>query len=121
MTQVTYFVRMTAKAGQTAEVKRLLRLNFANVQREPGNVVFALHRSRDHPDEFWNYETWADQAAVDAHERSAPFLAYRETIRPLVDGETVIWGNTAPFAVNGYDAGSESPPAPPTTDVSRAL
>jgi len=31
-------------------------------------------------------------------------MEYRERLRPLVEGESVIWGNTVPFAVKGYDA-----------------
>ncbi len=38
---------------------------------------------------------------MNAHESSAPFLEYRETLRPLVEG--VVWGNTSPFAVKGYE------------------
>ena len=67
-------------------------------------MVFALHRSKDDPNEFWIYETWENEELVGAHESSAPFLEYRETLRPLVEGESVIWGNTEPFAVKGYEA-----------------
>jgi hypothetical protein len=41
---VTYFVRMVA---------------------EQGNRLW-VHRSTDNPNEFWLYETWADEAAVAA-------------------------------------------------------
>jgi hypothetical protein len=41
---------------------------------------------------------------VNAHESSEPFLKYRETLRPLVDGGSVVSGNTEPFAVKGYEA-----------------
>lgn len=50
------------------------------------------------------YETWESEEAVSVHETSERFLRYRETLRPLVDGESVIWGNAAPFAVKGYEA-----------------
>jgi len=66
-------------------------------------VVFALHRSKDDPNEFWIYETWESEELVNAHESSEPFLKCRETLRPLVDGDSVVWGNTEPFAVKGYE------------------
>jgi hypothetical protein len=40
---------------------------------------------------------------VGAHESSDAFVAYGEKLRPLVRGESVIWGNTEPFAVKGYE------------------
>jgi quinol monooxygenase YgiN len=35
---------------------------------EPGNIVFAVHRPVDNPNEFWLYETWQSLEAVEAHE-----------------------------------------------------
>ena len=104
MPKVTYFVRMKAKEGKAEEVREALLTNPAIAGEEPGRVVFALHRSKDDPDEFWIYETWESEELVGAHESSEPFLEYRETLRPLVDGDSVVWGNTEPFAVKGYEA-----------------
>ena len=104
MGSVTYFVRMVAKEGRAEEVRETLLTNPAMAGEEPGRVVFALHRSKDDPNEFWIYETWESEKLVGAHESSAPFLEYRERLRPLVEGESVIWGNTEPFAVKGYEA-----------------
>ena len=58
MPRVTYFVRMVAKEGKAEEVRETLLTNPAIAGEEPGRVVFALHRSRDDPNEFWIYETW---------------------------------------------------------------
>ena len=101
MAKVVYFVRMRAKPGKAQEVEQLLLENFRNVERDPGNVTFAVHHSRDDPDEFWMYEVWHSQEQVDAHESSREFLDYRERIRPLVDGDSVVWGNTSLLAVHG--------------------
>jgi len=73
------------------------------VQQEKGNIVFAIHRSTENPDEFWIYETWESQEAVDAHESSARFEEYKSKLRPLVEGDAVFFGNAAPFAVKGYE------------------
>lgn len=100
--KVTYFVRMTAMPGKAEEVKAALLENFEIVQNDASNVVFALHQGIDSPDEFWVYETWESEEAVAAHEASAPFLAYKQKIKPLVDGGSVLWGNTHAFATNGY-------------------
>jgi hypothetical protein len=39
-----------------------------------------------------------------SHEPSARFEDYESKLRPLVDGETVLFGNAAPIAVEGYGA-----------------
>ena len=105
MPKVAYFVRMRAKEGKAKEVRNTLLENPAIAGEEPGSMVFALHCSKDDPNEFWIYETWESEELVAAHESSEPFLNYRETLRPLVEGESVVWSNTEPFAVKGYDAG----------------
>lgn len=103
MSRVTYFVRMIAREGKAEEVRETLLINYRNILEEPGNVVYALHRSKDNPDEFWIYETWESEEAVDAHENSPRFEEYKSKLRPLVDGETVLFGNATPFAALGYE------------------
>jgi quinol monooxygenase YgiN len=101
---VTYFVRMHALPGKGDAAHEALLANRAAVEREPGNVAFALHRGIDDPDEFWVYETWDSPEAAAAHESSPEFLAYRRRIRRLVDGLTVLWDNAHPCAdVTGAD------------------
>jgi quinol monooxygenase YgiN len=41
---------------------------------EPGCIVYRVHRSTTDPELFLFYETYADDAAFDAH-RTAPHLA----------------------------------------------
>jgi len=35
------------------------------------------------------YETWTDDQAVETHESGTDFKAYKERLRPLVEGESV--------------------------------
>src|SRR4029450_9208796 len=100
---VTYVVRMIAKQGQAEAVQELLLTNPRRIEQgEPGNLAFGVHRSTDNPNEFWLYETWVDEAAVQAHESGDAFKQYKETLRPLVEPESVIFGNTVPIKVLGY-------------------
>jgi hypothetical protein len=62
-------------------------------QGEPGNLAFGVHRSTDNPNEFWLYETWVDEAAVQAHESGDAFKQYKETLQPLVEPDSVLFGN----------------------------
>lgn len=100
---VTYFVRMVAHDGKAERVLELLLSNPRRIEAgEPGNVVFAVHRGIDNPDEFWLYETWEDEAAVERHESGDAFRVYKDELRPLVRAESVVWGNTKPVKVLGY-------------------
>lgn len=100
---ITYFVRMVAKPGQAERVLDLILTNPRRIEAgESGNIVFAVHRGIDNPEEFWLYETWESQEAVDRHESGQAFLQYKEELRPLVDPSSVVWGNTQPVKVLGY-------------------
>ncbi len=57
----------------------------------------------DDPNEFWLYETWADEESVNAHESGEAFQRYKENLRPLVDPDTLVFGNCAPIKVLGYE------------------
>jgi quinol monooxygenase YgiN len=77
---VTYFVRMIAKQGQAEAVQELLLTNPRRIEQgEQGNLAFGVHRSTDNPNEFWLYETWVDEAAVQTHESGDAFQQYKET------------------------------------------
>ncbi len=104
MSRVTYFVRMVAKEGMAEEVQELLLTNVTRIREgERGNLAFAVHRSMDDPNEFWLYETWESLGAVEAHESGPEFQAYKQKLRPMVEGDSVIFGNTTPIAVLGYE------------------
>jgi quinol monooxygenase YgiN len=108
---VTYFVRMIAKDGTAEEVQRLLLENPHRIEQgEPGNLAFGVHRSVDNPNEFWLYETWASEEAVQAHEGGAAFQRYKAALRPLVEPDSVLFGNCVPVKILGY---SVEPPWPP--------
>jgi quinol monooxygenase YgiN len=100
---VTYFVRMRALEGREQAVRDLLLSNVARIDAgERGNVVFAVHASNQDPGEFWLYETWTDTEAVDEHESGPAFKAYKDALRPLVDPDSLVFGNAEPLAVRGY-------------------
>ncbi len=111
MSPLTYFVRMRAKDGHADRVLELLLSNPRRIEEgERGNIVFGVHRSVDDPNEFWLYETWSDQAAVEAHESGEAFKRYKEELRPLVDPESLVFGNTVPVKVLGYEVSDERQP-----------
>jgi quinol monooxygenase YgiN len=107
---VTYFVRMVAKEGRADEVLELLLVNPRRIEEgEPGNIAFGVHRSTDDPNEFWLYETWESEEAVGAHESGEAFERYKRDLRPLVEPDSVIFGNTVPLKVLGYELPGNEP------------
>jgi quinol monooxygenase YgiN len=104
---VSYFVRMRALEGHADEVLALLLQNPARIEAgEPGNIAFAVHRSTEDPNEFWLYETWVDLEAVERHESGEAFAEYKAALRPLVDPDSLVFGNTTPVKVLGYQVPS---------------
>ena len=95
---------MIAKEGEADRVLELLLSNPRRIEEgEPGNVAFGVHCSTENPNEFWLYETWVGEAAVEVHESGDAFARYKEKLRPLVDPDSVIFGNTVPVKILGYD------------------
>jgi quinol monooxygenase YgiN len=101
---VSHIVRMCAIEGQELAVQQLLLSNVKRIRSgERGNLAFAVHRSRSDPHEFWLYETWVDEQAVDEHESGAAFKTYKDLLRPLVEPDRLLFGDAEPLAALGYD------------------
>ena len=104
MPPITYFVRMTAKAGNAERVLELLLENPRRIEAgERGNLAFAVHRSNEDPSTFWLYETWESEDAVNVHESGDAFARYKDELRPLVDPDSLVFGNCTPVKVLGYE------------------
>jgi quinol monooxygenase YgiN len=92
---------MHAVEGREDEVEAILLENVERIRRgEPGNLAFAVHRSRDDPGEFWLYETWADDDAVARHESGDEFKSYKERIVPLT--HSPLFASCVPVDAVGY-------------------
>ena len=103
MPPITYLVRMVAKEGQADAVEELLLENPRRIEAgEPGNLAFAVPRSIENPTEFWLYETWESEDAVEKHESGEAFASYKDRLRPLVDPDSITFGNARPIKVLGY-------------------
>lgn len=100
---VSYIVRMRALDGEEQAVHDLLLSNVKRIRSgEDGNLAFAVHRSRQDAREFWLYETWTDDEAVARHESGQAFTTYKEQLRPLVEPDSVLFGDTEPLETLGY-------------------
>ena len=65
-----------AKPGHEDEVANVFRKLEAESRREPGCLMYIVHRQKDHPARFFIYEQYRDDAALQAHKDSPHFQEY---------------------------------------------
>jgi len=75
-------VTWKAKPGQEREAERVLRILTDASRKEPGCVIYQVHRHKERPNEFFIYEEYKDEAALEAHRASSHFLQYARTELP---------------------------------------
>ena len=65
---ITVIATVRAKPGLGAELEADFRAYAEVVKKnEPGTLMYTLSRSREDPDLYYALETYADEAAVQAH------------------------------------------------------
>lgn len=76
---VTVVARIRAAKGKGDALGALLAEQCGVVRdSEPGCLAYRLHRAADDPDLFLFYETYVDDAALDAHRKSPHLAGYRK-------------------------------------------
>lgn len=66
---------MKAKPGKEAQLNTLLQAALPHFQQEPGCQAYALLADLEDPTRFVSYESWDDEAALQAHMK-APTLTH---------------------------------------------
>ena len=70
MSQVAIVARVTVKQGKADQYVATFAPLLEQARKEPGTLLYAIHRSKDDPDVFWTTEIYADDAAFAAHSAS---------------------------------------------------
>jgi quinol monooxygenase YgiN len=79
---VTYLIQ----AGQEEKAVGLLRTMTEATRREPGCRMYLAHRSTSNPGQFFLYEQYDDQAALDAHRGSPHFVEHVQNgLFPIIE------------------------------------
>ncbi len=73
---VVLAVTWVARPGHEDEVAELFRKLEADSRREPGCLMYIVHRQKDQPARFFIYEQYRDEAALEAHRNSPHFQEY---------------------------------------------
>jgi autoinducer 2-degrading protein len=81
---VVLAVTWVAKAGREAEVAALFSKLTEESRKEPGCVMYQVHRHRTEPRRFFIYEHYKDEAALEAHRSAAHFQQYAKKELPKI-------------------------------------
>ena len=85
---VVLAVTWVAKTGREADVAALFAKLTEESRKEPGCVMYVVHRHRTEPRRFFIYEQYKDDAALEAHRASAHFLQFAKKELPKVADRT---------------------------------
>jgi (4S)-4-hydroxy-5-phosphonooxypentane-2,3-dione isomerase len=94
VTQVAIVARVTVKEGQTERYIAAFAPLLEQARKEPGTLLYAVHRSKDDPHVFWTTEIYADDAAFAAHRASEVHAAAAPVFTELIAGSDVTIGET---------------------------
>jgi (4S)-4-hydroxy-5-phosphonooxypentane-2,3-dione isomerase len=81
---VVLAVTWVAKAGHEAEAAELFSKLTEVSRKEPGCVMYQVHRHRTERRRFFIYEQYKDEAALEAHRTAPHFLQYVKKELPKV-------------------------------------
>jgi len=83
---ITFIARVRIKPGQEAAALARVRALVAGVRaEEPGVLAYMAHQREDNPREHVFYEAYADEAARDAHGKTAHFAAFLKEFGSVFD------------------------------------
>lgn len=66
-------VTLVANAGEEDRIARVFRLLQVESRKEPGCLMYIVHRHSEDPRKFLVYEQYKDDAALEAHRNSPHF------------------------------------------------
>ncbi len=69
-------VTWKAHAGKEEETARVFAVLQAESRKEPGCVMYVVHRGQEDRSRFFVYEQYKDEAALEAHRATAHFQRY---------------------------------------------
>jgi len=83
---VVLAVTWMAKAGHENEVAALFSKLTEESRKEPGCIMYQVHRHKTEPRRFFIYEQYKDDAGLESHRAAAHFLQFaRKELPKLAD------------------------------------
>ena len=89
MGDLVMLVRIEVHEGRADDLLRIFDEWFQQFEREPGTELFTLNRDPEHPNVFWCFEIYRDEAALQDHLKSETLARTLTEYRPLVANQQV--------------------------------
>jgi (4S)-4-hydroxy-5-phosphonooxypentane-2,3-dione isomerase len=94
VSHVAIVARVTVKEGKADEYVAAFAPLLEQAEKEPGTLLYAVHRSKDDPCVFWTTEVYADDDAFAAHSASEVHAAASPVFTELIAAADVMIGET---------------------------
>jgi (4S)-4-hydroxy-5-phosphonooxypentane-2,3-dione isomerase len=94
VSHVAIVARVTVKEGKADEYIAAFAPLLEQAEKEPGTLLYAVHRSKDDPYVFWTTEVYADDDAFAAHSASEVHAAASPVFTELIAAADVMIGET---------------------------
>jgi (4S)-4-hydroxy-5-phosphonooxypentane-2,3-dione isomerase len=92
--RVAIVARVTVKEGKAGEYVAAFAPLLEQAEKEPGTLLYAVHRAKDDPHVFWTTEVYADDDAFAAHGASVVHAAAAPVFTELIAAADVMIGET---------------------------
>jgi (4S)-4-hydroxy-5-phosphonooxypentane-2,3-dione isomerase len=79
---VVLAVTWNARAGHEAEVEAIFLKLTEESRKEPGCIMYQVHKHKTDPRRFFVYEQYKDDAALEGHRAAPHFLQYAKKELP---------------------------------------
>jgi autoinducer 2-degrading protein len=80
---ITFLLRLNLKPGKRDEVVEFLAWDQqVAIESEPGTLRFDFYDDPENDSALYLYESYADEAATDAHKANAPLKKFHDEIIP---------------------------------------
>jgi autoinducer 2-degrading protein len=94
VSHVAIMARVTVREGRADDYVAAFASLLGQAEKEPGTLLYAVHRSNDDPHVFWTTEVYADDEAFAAHGASDAHAAAASVFTELIAAADVIVGET---------------------------
>ncbi len=94
MSHVAIVARVTVRDGKADAYVAACAALLEQAEKEPGTLLYAVHRSTEDPNVFWTTEVYTDDAAFAAHGASDVHAAAAPVFTELIAAADVIVGET---------------------------
>jgi quinol monooxygenase YgiN len=83
----TLYAEFTVTPGNDARVAEMMRELTTLVRQEPGNVVFEPYVEESHPNRYFVFEVYKDEAAFEAHIAADYGARFNAELTDLIEGD----------------------------------